>query len=369
MKKINQILFLSWFITQSFLAFGQNFPSTMPGDGLVLHGKVSTKFGVKSTDQKTIYTINWFVPDAIYHGKGNIPDSIPILTMGGITDEGLLVVSHALEIQKSYNYMIALQPCDDCVPNLKTWNISGLIGDFSKESYIQARKIWSQKARLNEVPENGCTQDESTLFISFGNIHLTASADSVRGYMDIKCRTDIPDKALYSISTQLKYKSNVFGTYAISNHNISVLPSDAAMQSIYLSSATDVANDKAGFSMTNNGLTSTAILIEQTNKSFARINFKASLQGLLNIPQQVSDLFTLENLQASYICDREVFNFRNIKIDENLIGVVLDGLSPSITYTFDDLEYNSTTNQYQFTIFAASEFDTRLVRLQMTVLT
>ena len=52
-----------------------------------------------------------------------------------------------------------------------------------------------------------------------------------------------------------------------------------------------------------------------------------------------------------------------------LIGVVLDGLSPSITYTFDDLEYNSTTNQYQFTIFAASEFDTRLVRLQMTVLT
>jgi hypothetical protein len=367
MKKVNQILFLGWFVIQSFLAFGQDFPSTMPDDGLVLHGKVSTKFGVESTDQKTIYTINWFVPDAIYHGKGNIPDSIPILTMGGITDEGLLVVSHTPEIQKNYNYMVALQPCENCVPDLKTWNISGLVGEFDKKGYIQSRKNWSQRIRLSEMPKDDCVQDESTLFISFGNVHLTATADSVVGYLDIKCRTDIPNKALYSISTQLKYKANVFGTYAISNHNLSVLPSDAAMQSIYPSLVTDVAADKAGFSMTNNGLTSTAILIEQTNKSFARINFKVSLQGLLNIPQQVSDLFTLEYLQASYICDREVFNFRNIKIDENSIGVVLDGLSPSITYTFDDVEYNSITKKYQFTIFAASEFDTRLTQASIFV--
>lgn len=349
-------------MAQSFFSFGQSFPTVMPDDGLVLHGKVSTKYGVRSADQKTIYTVNWFVPDAIYHGKGTLPDSIPVLTMGGIADEGLLVVSHAIEIQKNYDYMIALQPCDDCVSDLVTWNITGLVGEFSSDSYVQAQKIWTQKARITDIPEIGCTQDASTLFLSFGNIHLAASGDSVLGYLDIKCRTNIPDKALNSLAAQLKYKTNVLGVNAISSQNVSILPSDPSMESVYTSTATDIAEDKASLSMINNGLTGTAILIEQTEKSFARIKFKTSLQGLLSIPQQLSDLFTLENVQASYICDREVFYFRNISIDESSIGVVLEGLAPSITYTFDDVEFDSTTSKYQFTIFAASEFDTRLIQ-------
>jgi hypothetical protein len=362
MKNIYKILFFCWLLVQSSVTFCQTFPDAISSDGLILHGRVSSKLGIESKDHTTIYTINWFIPDAMFSGKGDLPDSIPILTRGGITDKGLLVVTHTPEIHNNYNYMVALEPCENCITHMKTWQISALAGEFDDVNYIQARKKWAQKGRLNDIPKDKCGEDKPTLFISFGNIHLTPSFDSITGYLDVKFRTDLPDKALYSISTQLKYKTNVLGEYAINAQNISVAPSDNAFQLAYSSSCSDITNEKAGFDMVNNGLTGTAIQVEATNKSFARIRFRVSLQGLLNLPHQVSDLFTLENLQASYICDRKIFPFNEIKIDENPIGVVIDGLSPSITYTFDDVEYNSTTNKYQFTIFAASEFDTRLIQ-------
>lgn len=124
---------------------------SQPLVNLILEGEVSSKQGIWSSDTKTIYTINWFKPSRIYDGTTPFTDSIPILTSGGKTGDGLLVVSHALFFHENHNYIISLEPCKDCVDGMLAYLPIRSVGDFDARIFLQERKHAASNARTGGI--------------------------------------------------------------------------------------------------------------------------------------------------------------------------------------------------------------------------
>ena len=353
------LLFISTFF--QYQAFGQKFPTEVSREGLVLDGKISSKNGVWSSDNSTIYTLNWVKPSGIYAGTLDERDSIPVLTQGGLTEEGLLVVSHSRQLYSGYFYLMALEPCSDCVYGMKTWRIKGSLGEFNQEDYFLEKTRWANKPKINKfLPDTPCQGSEEVLYVSFGNIYLTPDLDSTSGYIDIKTKTTENAKFLQSLASNLGYSSTIFGNYAITSHSIQVSPIGVDMQAAYTASAGDLTSSKASLSMTKNTSSLVAYSIETFFTPTVRITFKIPTSSLTNLPSELENLLNLESIEASYLCDGRTYPFREIIIVKEDIGVIIKGAESGIVYQFENVSYNSASNTYSFEIFASSSEDTYL---------
>lgn len=352
------VLFLTTFF--SYQTFGQGFPSEVSKKGLVLDGKVSSKKGVWSSDKSTIYTINWFKTYAVYFGNAETRDSIPILTKGGMTEEGLLVVTHSRQFESGYSYLMALEPCLDCVKGLKTWKVKGSIGEFKQKEYIIEKARWANKPRFKELNTKMlCPQNSDTLYLAFSNLYLTLGIDSIEGYIDIKSKTVQSAKSLYSLASSLEYTS-VFGSYAVSNQKVEISAIGSTMQAAYSTVASDLTSNEASFTMTKNPSSLVAYSLETYFTPTARISFKIATSSLDSLSSELTNLFSLELMEASYICEGRTYSFNEIIIDKKNIGVEIEGQAASILYKFEEVAFNTANDEYSFTVYATSDDDTYL---------
>lgn len=342
--------------------FGQSFPSDVDRNGLVFDGEVSSLKGVWSADKRTIYTINWFKPSSIYAGDAEMRDSIPVLVQGGLTEEGLLVVSHSQRLYSGYSYLMALEPCHGCVEGMDAWRIIGSIGEFRQKEYQAEKSRWANRPRVRSTDsESSCEGSEEVLYISFGNIHLSPGLDSIEGYIDIKTRTTEAAKLLYSLSSNLQYSSSLFGSYAVVSNKIEAEPIGSLMQQAYNSATSDVASNKASFSMTKNTSSTDAYSIETYYTPVARINFKMPASSIDSLSNEIDAVFGIEAIDASYMCDGRTYSFRNIIIEDREIGVDIEGkLEAGIKYEFGDIKYKSSDNTFSFNVLASSSEETYL---------
>lgn len=356
--------FLSMSLIQNKAA-GQQFPTEIPKENIVVNGRVSSKKGTWSSDGSTIYTVNWLKPKAVFQGAVQ-PDSIPVITPGGITEEGLLVVTHALEFQPSNDYLLALEPCNGCVDGLTTYIPVGAVPDFNREAYLRELKKWREMPRMagDSLP---CDTGESVLQITFGNVHLSLSGQTVNGYIDLKTKTGQPPKMLQSISSKLNYVDAVFGTYAVSSQNVTISPIGTDMAAAYTTASNDLTSNKASFSMTKNPSATEGVIVNDYYQSSIRLSFVTDAASLQNLPSELSELFTLEELSASYLCEGREYPFDRIIIDERSIGVVLEGLVSSISYFIEGVEYIPSSSSYRFTISASSSDATELRQSSLRV--
>ncbi len=342
-------------------AYGQSFPSEISNEGVVFDGKVVRSEGVWSADRKTIYTINWFKPKTVFAGQTGLPDSIPVLTAGGSTKEGLLAVTHVQTYHPGYSYLLALEPCEDCIEGQAAYVPRASIGEFNRREYLREKTKWANRPKTKSMlGENACQGNGDTLFLMLGNVHLVPGLDSVTGHIDIKTRTPQSAKTLYSLSSLLKYNTDVFGDYAIAAHQVGIAPIGQDMALAYTSSSSDFTAEKAAFSMTKNAAATVAMVVDTFYQSIVRVDFRAPLSSLHKLPSVIDSLFLPEETGASYLCDGRVFPFRYIFLDKRRTGVVIDGAATPVTYSFEDITFNSATNEYSFTVFASSDEPTYL---------
>lgn len=356
---IVMVLFLSIFF--KLQTFGQSFPTEVSREGLVFDGKISSSKGVWSSDKSTIYTLNWVKPSSLYAGNLEEGDSIPVLTKGGITEEGILVVSHSRRLYTGYSYLMAVEPCLDCVKGMKTWRIKGSLGEFNQEEYHLEKNRWANKPRMKEQNSKTlCPQNGETLYLTFSHVHLIPGLNNIAGYIDVKARTAQESKLLYSLSSTINYDNSIFGSFAITNQSMSIAPFGTAMQQAYTSLASDAASNKASFSMTKNAAALTSYSVETSFTPTARISFTIPTSSLNNLPSALENLLTLEGISAEYLCNGKAYPFRQIVIVDGTIGVEIEGKTAAIVYSFEDVAFNTSNDEYSFTVYAKSSEDAHL---------
>ena len=356
------ILNLSLLFLLPIVLSAQILPQIKPIDGLVFEGKILSKKGYWSKDRSTIYTVNWFAPERIFDGVSKYQDSIPVITQGGVTDEGLLVVTHTSNFHKNYKYLMAIKPCDDCLSEFETYHPVGIVGEFQAEHYANERANWLKKTRSGSYTQGSpCPPEQTNLYLSFSNVTITSIVgQQVQGYVDIKTKTDSEDKILYDISSELKYDTTVFGQFAVANQNLEITPTDPAFQQHYTTTSQDQNADKVFFSMSKNATSGlNAIIINTFFQPTIRASFQIDASNITSIPQQLSSILELQNLTASYYCGGQRVVFDNIHILENPIGVIVQGAIIGITYTIKNVEFVSP-DKYQFTVYVESDDLTQL---------
>lgn len=351
------------------IAIGQSFPGNAPIGGVIFEGKVSEKNGTWSKDQSTIYTVNWFEPDRIYDGQIDYDERIPIIAAGGITDEGLLVVSHSQSYHKGYAYLIALEPCNDCLEGMTVYRPIANIGSFDRERFWTEKNKWTNRPRTgNSNPERPCEAENDTeLHITLSNVHITPTPTEIQGYIDIQTKTNTNSKVLYALSSKMKYSTQVFGDNAITNQGLEIKPSDPLLEQDYTTSATDFTFEEASFSMTKDQNATNVLIINTFYQSTVRLTFTVVPDFLSQFPSDIGELFKILELNASYLCNGREIPFDRIIFDDRPIGVIFEGNITPITYSYENITFNSTTNEYTFTIFASSDEPTilKLAHLQI----
>lgn len=349
------LIFLFPIMCTSILS-GQNFPEKVSKQGVVFDGKLINRTTSWSADKSTIYTINWFEVDDLYYGQ--LPSGrniIPVLTEGGATEKELLVISHALNFHKGYNYLLALEPCSDCLENAGTYLPMGSVGKFNKITYIKEKKKWATQSRITtDLKDSSCEGEESTLLISFSNVHVEIESDGIHGYVDLKTKTTDISEVLYNISSKIKYASNVFGENVIVNQNLDIHPIGPEMQQAYTTQALDVTTDKAKFSTTKNSSSAEAMLIDTFYQSLIRLTFDVDLTNISELPNNLNELFLLEELDGTFFCEGKQQPFTNIIVEDRPIGIAMDGKLGGITYSIDNVAFDEANQDYFFTIFASS---------------
>lgn len=356
--------FLFLFLLCSFQSIFAQADSDLRND-LVIQGETVAKKSYTSKDRSTIYTVNWIKPDRILNGASEYTDSIPVVTLGGITEQGGLAVTHSVSIHKGYKYILSLRECSDCLDEFIVYQLSKVIPEFQHERYLQEQNKWLNTSSSGTVKAYApCSSFNSinNLDVSFGNVYVTSiDNQQVTGYVDIKTKTNNGTKMLYEIASKIKYDDQVFGQYAVSSQSISASPTNPISQQFYNTSVSDQTADKASFSMSKNSVNQTnALLVNPFFQSMVRISFTIPTIALASAPQQLSDLLYLENLSASYICDGKVTPFDNINIIEKPIGIVFAKKLVGLTYTIENVTFDYDNDKYQFTIFVSSPDDTEL---------
>ena len=88
---------------------GQSFTDKLPPEGIIVDAQLVKTESQISRTGNTIYTVNYLNVNRIFSGDTPFDGDIPVLTRGGSTKEGVLVVSHALQFHYDYNYLLALE--------------------------------------------------------------------------------------------------------------------------------------------------------------------------------------------------------------------------------------------------------------------
>ena len=180
---------------------------------LTFEGRVSSTEALWSADRSTIYTINWFEPARVYRGVAP-GDSIPVLTRGGLTDEGLLIVSHSLSFRPFTDYVVSTTVCTDCIDGLPTYWPVDVTDGYNKSAYfakLKTLKTTPNRATNQPLPCSRATEP-STLHTKFGNVHLTGIGEELEGYIDILAKTNTEPRALHHLAATLLVDTEFFGT-------------------------------------------------------------------------------------------------------------------------------------------------------------
>jgi len=125
------------------------------------------------------------------------------------------------------------------------------------------------------------------------------------------------------------------------------------MEDAYTTQAADEAPDAARFSTTNNSGYEEALLIDTEYQSTMRLRFKVDPANLTELPSNLNELFLLQDLSGSFFCNGRPVSFTKIIIEENPIGVVMDGKLGGINYTIGNVEFDQANQDYFFTVFAS----------------
>jgi len=334
----------------------QSFPDKTPLDGVILDGQLSSTESLWSKDRNTVYTINWFKPHRVYSGDASSNDSIPVLTLGGATDEGLMVVIHSLNFHYGYNYMLSLKSCSDCLDNIPAYLPTRVAADFNRKDYLAAKKIWETKPNLSKK-EKDCDPTDGSLLMKFGNVYLNPGPEFITGHIDLKLRTENSYNDLYSLISEIKYDTSVFGDYAVGSESLQVNPTDSVVLSDYALLSQDLQVNKADFSFQRNQQATQSIVISPDYQSVLRLNFTIPASSLENLPEKLKDLFELIDLSGEFMCDGRIYPFDRIRIEDSTIGVQIEGMTSSISYSIAGMEYddsNPTDLTYTFTVMASS---------------
>lgn len=366
-KLFSKILFFLGGLLLASQSFGQNLTDHFIPNQLVVEGKVVQKKGYWSKDKKMLYTVNWFKINRVFNGQIN-SDSIPVITLGGQTENELVVVDHTYFFNETSKYLMTLDPCLDCIDEFLVYQPSNIAPEFQPAYYRQKRQEYVNQAKQGSVENIDCKNDKSNfseLFLSFSNLNLISDPNSnsslQQGYIDLKTKTSGDQKALYNLAANLKYDVGIFGDYAVTNQNISIEPANQNLVTSYNNVSNDIASDEAIFSMTKNLSPGGIILIDNFEQSTVRIHFTLTEDYLSLLPPNLSDILRVLDLSASFYCEGEIIPFDKITVVDTPIGIDTDSnVAGGVTYTFENVKRLESINKYQFDVYISSTEETYL---------
>ncbi len=332
-------------------------------DQIVVLGQFETSQGHPSSDGTTIYTVHDFVIDKVLQGRTSESD-LQVVTLGGQTEDGLLVVSHQPSVYPHRQYLLSLVECTDCI-NETSYQIEAMHHERMPGFGAAVVAASNQATIFAEKDDDACPQvldrngdGQHILKLKAGSINLTSvEGMTANGYIYYYAQTRDFPKPLYSFEADLSYSEAVFGTNPLANETLQVSFPDGVSETTYTTSLS--LNEDGNVSFTtekNSSEASGALLVDTLYKPFLRLDFSFELSGLYDVEGQLSDLVAVESSTASFICADEIVPFDTITVEDTDISIkqCLDGNTNNITYSFGNFSYASN-GIYTFTVFATSD--------------
>lgn len=358
-----KLIFVLFILFFSSLTFAQDSLAKLPVESIVFEGKVVHKEGIWASNRSTIYTVNWFTLDAVYNGNTKEITEIPIVTEGGGNEFEFVIVNHADYFYENHKYIVAVEPCTDCIEGMTVYVPISYVGDFNPENIVRYRNTLQAKSRIGLVDDkNECKEEEeAVLHISLGNINLEFDGALIHGKMDINTKTNVSSKALVKLLTQIKYDTTVFSGNAIVNQNITPsfsqgLQSSSIAQSYNIQSQ-DISPDQAGIGIMRNPMNpgGNFIIVNTLFQSTMSLNFSLPLSMLSNLPNQLENLLEVIQVEASFLCNGRERTFDKIIFENRTIGLSYAGSSGEggITYSFETI-YDYNASRYFVEVYASS---------------
>ncbi|MCG8330469.1 MAG: hypothetical protein MI974_22410 [Chitinophagales bacterium] len=299
----------------------------------------------------------------IYDGITTTSERIPIITKGGGNEFEFVRVSHSDYFHRGYKYIIALKPCTECIDDMTVYQPITYVGDFQGEAFSKQRSELLKRSRTGSMRAyKDCRENEnSILYISLGNINVDFEGNLVNGSMDVKVKTNDNSKPLISLSMEMKYDNEVFGENAIANQVI--LPTlnesiqSSSIAQYYSIESQDIQLDQAQVKLEKDASQGLGefLIINTVLQPTMQLHFSIPLEVFLNFSTQIDDLIDIISLDASFFCDGRVISFDEIVFEDYPIGINYEGSGGGgITYSFENLAYNSSTNALSIDLFASS---------------
>ncbi len=347
---------------------GQSFTDKLPPEGIIVDAQLVKTESQISRTGNTIYTVNYLNVNRIFSGDTPFDGDIPVLTRGGSTKEGVLVVSHALQFHYDYNYLLALELCTDCIPTGNAYLVKNIVPDFNQKDYLRAYRNWETKPNLVKSSRD-CAEGDNNLYLKFGNLFLTPGLDSIAGYIDLKARTDGTSNELYALNAKIEYDTLFFGVNAANNESLDAETIEPAVAESYDITSQDITLELAEVDVQRTQAAVNSILITSDYQSILRLHFNVPAVAINSLPGQLEKLLELTDIQGEYICKGRIRAFDRIEIEDSMIGIAIEGVNDNLEYTIGDIEYDTTVPanpEYAFTVFAASSTnDNRLLQTRL----
>ncbi len=325
---------------------------------LIIEGEVVRKEVQWSADQRMVYTINWVKPKILFKGKLD-QQLIPVLTKGGATDDGLMVVSHALQLDKGYDYLLALGYCNTCISG-NAYLPGQAVGAFAKKIYAGEKQYLLEHTHPEMAGMENCNftftgqagqkDNDALLSYQFSNIYMNDDLDTA--YIDLQFKTDTFPKTLYSFKASISSDSSSIIDAILLNEQttLSLIPESA--NAAYQVKKEKLTNYAARLELIKNNIFGSGIVVDTLFRSALRIIFPTTL--LVNITDNYLDApLQIDSVEAAYVCGGQVKPFSQIIFHPREIGLDIGELATGIVYSFGEIY--RWQDELRFSIFATSD--------------
>ncbi|MFM9949366.1 MAG: zinc-dependent metalloprotease [Saprospiraceae bacterium] len=319
-------------------------------------------------DMPGIYTVNWFIADAVYDGDIEEYSAIPVITLGGEYEDEFLIATHAHFFDEYTEYILSVEACDYCIDGMTVYVPTSYLAEYQKEKFSEQRNLLLDRTRIVRDKEKECKLDGTpVLYVSFGNINAHVEGSQIHGSIEVKTRTNEFSKSLVKFSTEVEYDTDVFGENAMTTQTIQPNFVNASLAQWYGLSAINLSSQEGNLSLEKNMLTDQQnfIVINTILQPVMVLDFTLPISVLNNLPNELENLIKINEAEATYFCEGREIPFEEIVIEQRPIGIYFEnggfgGNNEIIQYQFVLPFYNDADNSYQIDIHATSLNPTRL---------
>ncbi len=312
MKKI--ILTLSFVVKIVSCLFAQSSNLTVAertqSSEIIIEGKVIQKYGFWNENRTKIYTSNIIEVQKVF--KGNSPQIIEIITLGGIIGDTFQIISHGkvfdigeqgiffcknypMTENKTENYLmlnssLGFIKYQTSQNKIIASDVNSLYLNINKQIFEEITKVTQSPILVFSAPSNGNFDDDAAVTITTEtNLEFTFDNISVNGNgeveFDLMAKTNNTGIKFVSADVFVEYSEPAFGKNIVAENTVEVTKETIIQNSAYDLSILD-----------EDSTTLKVIIGADCESSSSMYNLTTTFEKLLHIKIQVQDFSVVGQL-------------------------------------------------------------------------